>query len=492
MRILPSNPSLEENPDMFTDFGLPPNAATTRALVGERLQEGREKAGVAETLTVEWRGSPVHIEVIDMPLTALYYNPGTHRIRAQRSLDPQRDVLLEQDPWRPESQDYLHHLLTVRPAEPEHRDKAFDDLKASLAEFKQNEPGLITCEGILVNGNTRCAALRELNIVTHIRVGVLPPSCTWEDINDVELSLQLRQDKRRDYSYINRLLAIEEQRDALSRELSVIAKGFRTTTKSVERDLWVLAQLRELTERSVTTAGPALRLMDLEGAQGRLEELYRAYGKELDKSRERADLLKEARLAAIVLELPKTDLRFIEADFHARYLDKIIPEEFKVPGVAAPAVVAIPGLNRSVKAPPASVAAARGLTDVVLKAAAIRAAGDAVAPVEQVAAAGVFSSIQGAFNEALETAGRDSRLRKKRLAAPDRITDACKDLEQSITDLVMSRGSSSLDEGAFDDALCQLREVLGKLVVEAQRSIELPGDGLNWLIAAADTKPRQP
>ncbi len=471
---------------MFLDFGIPPNAATTRSLVEQRLKEQREYTGVAETLTVEWRGRPLHVEVIDMPLDALLYNPGTHRIRAQRSLDPARDAILTADPWAEKSQDYLRYLLTIRPSEPDRRDPAFDDLKGSLQEHKQNEPGLITREGILVNGNTRCAALRELNTITSMRVGVLPESCKWEDINDVELSLQLRPDQRRDYSYINRLLAIDEQRVQLNRDLSVIAKAFHTTTQACERDLWVLAQLRDLIERSVTADGASLRLMDLERSQEKLAELYRAFRNA--KTKEQADLLKEARLSAILLDFSKTDVRYIDADFQSRYLDKTLPDELRTTEVHTPSTVAIPGLNRSVKAAGANVAAARSVTDALLQAKAVEAIGEAATPAEQSAAASIISTYRDAFNEAIDTAGRDARLRRKRLAAPDRINDACKDLEQSITDLVMSRGNASLDEEAFDDAIDRLRAVLDKLAIEAQRSIDLPGNGLGWLIAAVNAK----
>ncbi|WP_280334240.1 transcriptional regulator [Nocardia wallacei] len=473
---------------MFTDYGLPPNAAATRSMVEQRLQEQRAGAGVPETLTVEWRGGPLHIEVIDMPLDVLSYNPGTHRIRAQRSLDPVRDAALTADPWSPESQDYLRHLLTIRPSEPDHRDPAFDDLKKSLEEHKQIEPGLITRDGILVNGNTRCAALRELNNISSIRVGVLPASCTWDDINDVELSLQLRPDERRNYSYINHLLAIEEQNIQLNRDLSVIAKAFHTTVKACERDLWILAQLRDLIQRSTTADGQALRLMDLERSKEKLLELYRAYVKESGKSKERAEVLKEARLAAIVLDYSKTDIRWIEPDFQSRYLDKALPDEFKVAATDAPPAVEIPGLGRSVKPTGANVVAARAMTDRLLQAKAVEAAGEAVAPAVLAVASKVVEAYNRAFEEAIESAGRDGRLRKKRLAAPDRINDACKDLEQSITDLVMSRGNSSLDEDAFDDAIDRLRLVLDNLALEAQRTIALPGDGLAWLIAAVNVK----
>ncbi|MFC1400263.1 MULTISPECIES: hypothetical protein [Streptacidiphilus] len=479
---------------MFTNFGVPPVATATRTLVEQRLKELRDDSGVAETLTVEWRGgSQLHVEVIDMPLDALYYNPGTHRIRAQRSLDPGRDAVLSADPWSAESQDYLQHLLTIRPSEPDRRDPDFEVLQRSLSTHGQNEPGLITRDGILVNGNTRCAALRETKKVSSIRVGVLPAACDWQDVNNVELSLQLRPDQRRDYSYINRLLAIEEQHVQLNRDLSVIAAAFHTDAKSCIRDLWVLAQLRDLIERSTTADGVSLRLMDLERSQEKLAELYRAYEKEKAKSRERADLLKEARLAAIVLDFAKTDVRFIDADFQSRYLDKTMPANLRPAEPAAAAAVAIPGLNRSIRAGGADVATARAVTDTLLRAEAVKAAGESAAPAEQfAAAAAVVASYRDAFNEAIDTAGRDFRLRKKRLAAPDRVGDACKDLEQSVTDLVMSRGNGSLDEGAFDDALAQLRTVMRKLAVEAQRSIDLPGNGLAWLIAAADVKQPQP
>ncbi|MBP2189953.1 ParB N-terminal domain-containing protein [Nocardia goodfellowii] len=419
-----------------------------------------------------------------MPLVDLYYNPSTHRIRAQRELDPSRDAALTKDPWSAESQDYLRHLLTRRPSAPEHRDPDFEDLKGHLEQHKQLEPGLITRDGILVNGNTRCAALRELSVVS-MRVGVLPSSCTWDDINDVELSLQLRFDERRDYSYINRLLAIEEQRVTLNRDLSVIARAFHTDSKSVERDLWVLAQLKDLIARSKKGGGPSLRLMDLEGAKERLFELYRAYRDEHAKNKERADILKETRFAAIILEFSKTDVRYIDPEFPKKYLEKKLPENLK-PAKVVTAPKAIPGLGRSVKAEGPEVMEARALTDALLQTKAVEVTGST--PEDRAASALVIRSYREAFNEALDGAGRDFRLRKKRLAAPDRIGDACKDIELSITDLVTSRGSSSLDEGAFDDALDQLRTVLGRLAFEAKRTVDLPGAGLDWLVAAVNVK----
>lgn len=277
---------------MSNDFGQPPLAAENEELVEQRLKELAADSSLQETLTVEWRTKPLVVQVIDMPVESLYYNPGTHRIRAQRSFDPARDRLLDENPWTEESQDYLRHLLQAEPSDPAKRDKDFEELKESLKDFKQNEPGLITREGVLVNGNTRAVALSELG-VAYIRVGVLPESCTWADINSVELSLQLRHDTRRPYSYINRLLTIEEE-VAAGRQLADIAKEFRIRTTTAEQDLWVLACLKDLTERSKTEQAQ-LRLLDFEDAQEKLRELHRAYGKAAKANREKAELLKESR-----------------------------------------------------------------------------------------------------------------------------------------------------------------------------------------------------
>ncbi|MFC8667282.1 transcriptional regulator [Streptomyces sp. NPDC057199] len=465
---------------MSKDFGRPPLAEENRTLVEQRLKEAAVGKGIRETLTVEWRTQPLHVEVIDMPVDSLYYNPGTHRIRAQRSHDPERDLTLDEDPWCPDGQDYLHYLLKALPADPSKGDPDFDKLLESLRDFKQNEPGLITRDGILVNGNTRRAALKELG-VANIRVGVLPDSCTWDDINAVELSLQLRPDSRREYSYINRLLTIDEQH-LLGRPMADIARDFRIRATTCEQDLWILSCLRDLVERS-KDGEAQLRLLDFEKQQEKLRELHRRYVKEAAVSRDNAELLKELRLVAIALNFSKTDVRLIEPDFKDRYLDRRLPDGLKA-APSAPSAIAIPGLNRSVRSAAPKVAEAKALTDIVLKAKAVETAEDGNLSARGTTAAQTFASARDAIEDALEPAGKDARIRKRKQAAPDRIADACQDIEQCITDLVLARASRSLDEEAFDEAVIKLHDTLGKLAHESARSIKTPGDGVSWLLDA--------
>ncbi|MEU8304828.1 transcriptional regulator [Actinomadura sp. NPDC048955] len=471
---------------MSKDFGEPPRAAENRAMVEQLLKEAHDADGIKETVTIEWRGQPRHMEVIDVPIDSTYYNPATHRIRAQRSHDPARDAQLEADPWSDDSQDYLQYLLRALPSNPAERDNRYDQLRDNLRDFKQSEPGLITREGVLVNGNTRRAALKELGS-SHIRVAVLPASCTWADVSAVELALQLRNDRRRDYSYINYIFALEEQL-ATGRPIEDVARDFHKRVDTCQRDLWILNLLRDLIKRS-EQGGARLRLLDFEDAAGKLQELHRRYIKESASSKDKAEMLKETRLAAIVMDFSKTDVRLIEPDFRRRYVDRLLPEEIKDAlrhSASAAGSVKIPGISRPVSSGGPQVTEAKALTDMVLKGKVISVADGQLPSEDDKAAAQRYEELKEVFDRAMEPAGKDARVRKRKQAAPDRLMEACNSIDQCITDIGYARASRSLDEEALDEALLNVRQTLGRLAAEVARTIQMdPGDGAAWLLDAA-------
>jgi hypothetical protein len=475
---------------MLREFPPPPRAAEFSELIKKKVEEVKAAGGTRETVTVDWNEQQAHVEVIDLPLNGLYFNPGTHRIRAQRSHDPVRDEALEKDPWSAESQDYLKFLLQASPTDPNLRDPDFDKLKESLHQFGQNDPGLVTHHGVLVNRNTRAAALRELGMQT-MRVGVLPESFTWADINAVELSLQLRKDHRRDYSYINRLLAMEEQA-SLGRTPEQIAKEFRIQVRTYHQERWILSTIRELIDRSKQAGGVALRLVDWEGAQERLKELHRLYVKLESVDRDQAEVLKELRLAAILLEFSKTDVRHIDEGFlKGKYLERTLPATLKAsaPAEDQPEAVTIPGLGLAVPAASSAVSEARALNDRILRASAAVRSGKAELPdSDKAEEQSVLDEAKDAFDKAIEAAGRDTRLRKRKQQAQDRLAEACASIDQCVMDLVQARTSRSLDEEAFDEAVLKLRASLRKLAQQAARGLPNPGDGVSWLMDAVSAE----
>ncbi|WP_285689352.1 transcriptional regulator [Actinoplanes sp. NBRC 103695] len=453
-------------------------------MVADRIEQARSQGGTRESVTIEWRGQPCHIDVVPMPIADLYYNPETHRIRAQRDHDLAKDKGLTSDPWSDESQEYLHYLLTADPADPSRRDVNFDNLMDDLRLYEQKDPGIITPSGILVNGNTRHAALRELGR-ENIRVGVLPGDWTWPDIRAVELELQLRKEHRRDYSYINQLIAIEDEA-ARGLPEAEICKKFRIQSKTFRQARWILQFVRDAIERSKvelpdgSIAG--MRLVDFEDHQEKLKELQRKYVELEPRDHEGAERMKENRLIAIVLGKAKTDIRWIEPNFREKHLEGKLPAQLKFDGEGGGDRVSIPGLSprATVTGESKSVKAAKATTDAVLKAKATSSAGKAPAATLQ-EANDLINSMDAALEKGIRAAGRDGSLRKRKAAAPEKLSDANDLLKSVVDDIVEARSKGLLDIDALDEGFLVIRRTLAAIVAQVSRGVSEPGDGLLWL-----------
>lgn len=464
----------------------PPNATEVQNVVEERLADFDGAGGLQETVTIDFRGQQTSLPVISMPVSLLKYNPDTHRIRAQRDLDPVRDRELRDAPYGTAAQQYLHDLLKGSPADPGKTDPSFEVLKEDLRDNGQNDPGIITRTGVLINGNTRRAALKELG-QTDIRVAVLPGSAGLDDWHNVELALQLRRDHRRDYSFMNLLLAIDE-RLAGGRSPGAIQSDFRMRPSTFDRNVWILQFVREAIQRSATDAGggkPAisLRLIDFEADQGQLEELYRAWNALKSKSSDDAEALKEQRLLAMVLDKSKTDLRLIEPDFADKYLKHVVPEP--IPGKQNLTVV--PGTAISTPGPSAKLEALRVFTTSILQAKAIAQSPGHAGHETITAATRTLTKIDAELNSALDKAGKNSRITKRRFAASERLTDAAEAFDLAATAVAEARATSSFEVEDIEDALNQIQRSVTKFAQLVSRSGPVEGDrpGLAWLRSAA-------
>lgn len=466
------------------DVQRPANYLRVREVVESRLNAARDEGGVRETVNVEWRSSQMAVPVITMPANLLSYNPLTHRIRAQRTVDPTRNAELERDPYGEAAQMYLHALLAGDPTDPSKEDTTFAALKQDLNEHGQTDPGIITRDGVLINGNTRCAALRDLS-VEHIRVGVLPSDAGLDDLQSIELSLQLRRDLKRDYSFMNFLLAVDERRIA-GRPAAEIQRDFRIKAPTYERAVWILSFVQEVIDRSTVKTNDgqqvSMHLIDFESDQGKLEELYRVYASRKAKSPDEAEALREQRLMALILDKSKTDLRLIDHDFSDLYLKKVVPQDT---GTVEPTKRTIPGTNIPAPAPSTKVSILRAFTTELLRAKAVEKAGDRVTPSEIAEAGESLGKVRTALNDALEKAGKTGRLIKKRFGPVERLSDANDDLQLCIQAVAEARATANFRSEDLNDDLAVLRANLVKLSQLVSRGVEGDADGVNWLVQVA-------
>ncbi|GGF35470.1 hypothetical protein [Williamsia phyllosphaerae] len=466
----------------MSNFGIPPKGEEIRGVIEQRLKQAMRENGAK--VTIDWRGEPRHLYVIKMPVEMLYLNPDTHRIRAQRTLDADRNRAIEENPWGQEAQQYLHDLLRQRPANPDQTDPDYTALMDELDDAGQREPGIVSPDGILVDGNTRAAALIDLGEQI-IKVGVLPDDTSRRDINAVELSLQLRKDRRRDYSYINRLIAIDEELSR-GRSESDVAKDFNIKPTTLQRDRWVYALILNAIDRSKDAEGASLRLIDFEQHQEKLRELHRDYATLAKTDSEAANRLLQSRLAMVLLDYPKTSLRLAESDFYSRYLESRLPDKLKNPASVQEEELGVPGISEAVlPAKSGDSAAAEALTSQLLRAKAIAGDKEYGTPEQVAEASSIMKHARTTFDIAVKLAGQNAELVKRQTAVPERLTDAADYITQCGNEFSEARAKRALDDEAFDDALIVLRDSLETLARRAGRVYPAPGEGVAWLLEAA-------
>lgn len=176
-----------------------------------------------------------------------------------------------------ESVQQVQHELLVRLAKKGVADSVVPVIDV-LEKEGQREPILMAASGVVVNGNRRLAAMRELGM-THLNVMVLPSDATADEIVDIEASLQGRPETKLDYDWIG------------DGELINCLIGMGRTTKQVADQL-------HRAEKDIKNALQALTEVDLylkewahaEGEYSRVREDAEQLFKDLPKRLEGKDM----------------------------------------------------------------------------------------------------------------------------------------------------------------------------------------------------------
>ena len=117
-----------------------------------------------------------------------------------------------------------------------------------LKDEGQREKLLITSTGVVVNGNRRLAAMRELCIrndgsiderFTHVLVAVLPSDVTLDEIDDLEADFQAKRETKLEYDWISDASLIRRQ-VSKGRTAIQVAERLRRNKTDVENALLAL------------------------------------------------------------------------------------------------------------------------------------------------------------------------------------------------------------------------------------------------------------
>lgn len=219
-----------------------------------------------------WHGGEHYFPVIELPLDVPLLNAESHRIRAELEV-PELDYV-RKERTSPEAQSALTDLWRLA-----HR--KYDKLKESLQVDGQTEPGVISRTGIMINGNTRLVALRDLNDANRqwIRVAVLDVDARPRELAQLELRLQVRDPLRDPYKLSNELLFVEEmaREYGQSDEQVAISLGWSPSRPALGKrrvELWrrILNLIREMQRRD-----PQLPIVFFDDKLQQLKELEQKY-----------------------------------------------------------------------------------------------------------------------------------------------------------------------------------------------------------------------
>jgi hypothetical protein len=270
-----------------------------RALDAYHLRKDRR------TLTVPIRGEQQHLQVIRVTPSNLLLNHDNSRLVAQLEEHSKNKIVMD-NPESHEAQEVLSDLLR--------NTEKFKELKAQLKDLGQQEPGLITRSGLLVNGNTRMVALKDLESEGKsegIDVAVLPGDINTEVLMDIEMTLQMTKLTHQDYSFTNELIMMNRYKltgktnAELARKMGWIRRGI----KKVEQHLRIFKIIEEVRHRS----DPKLPFSVFDSKKQHLIDLDDSYQlKKMTGELDAAEEIKWTRIAAIILHINKDHVRSID------------------------------------------------------------------------------------------------------------------------------------------------------------------------------------
>lgn len=169
----------------------------------------REKGNPFGMLEIPWQDTLQSMQVYKIPLSYLVYNKYNGRILSRtKSLEKQNHTI---DVETEEGKKQIEQLLWDS---KEDRNKKTEK---DLDDFGQKKVGIITRDGIIIDGNRRAMLLNRLGKVDYFKAVVLPVKLDENsiEIQKLETSFQMGEDEKLGYNPIEKYLKAKDLFDVL-------------------------------------------------------------------------------------------------------------------------------------------------------------------------------------------------------------------------------------------------------------------------------------
>ena len=220
-----------------------------------------EAKASTSTETMPFRNKLEPMKVIRIPIELLLYRMENGRTRMKqeefirRNNKPEDYFLTGEE--NEEVQAAQHSILAELA-----RDSRGNILEELAYRRAQTEKLLITHTGVVVNGNRRLAAMRELlspetgktntefASFANVDVVVLPSNATTPDIEEIEADLQEIPETKLEYDWISRRLKLRHRRDVLKIVPETLRRWYRfRSLKDINKEIEQLELAEDYLER---------------------------------------------------------------------------------------------------------------------------------------------------------------------------------------------------------------------------------------------------
>jgi hypothetical protein len=364
--------------------------------------------------------------------------------------------LFTEDPLGPIAQDAQYNIL--------HSQEGFGDLKLDLSERGQQDPAIVTADGVLINGNRRCAALRSLYLednhpgARYAKCLVLPPDATAAELTDLETELQIARDFKQEYGWINEAFLIEELFERENKDFSRVAKRMHRTKADVQSLYEKLQQVHQLVDLS----GGVRQHIDFNDNEAAFDELSKHIK---NKQPAEAEAVRSVYFLGTLAGVPYRKLRLLRRPDSAALVQKELERDPSLRKLVAAtdcidATAAEPDILDDVL----GTGPEPGPITPVLTFLAAKKADETIAldRGQSVDVQGVLESIQSAIAAAADEAKEEQKDQVAVSAPMTRVNSAIDEFERALAALPKARTFPDFDGNAVADRVRHLRTLIDK------------------------------
>lgn len=197
----------------------------------DKIQEiiKRDKENPFGKLEIPWEDGLQSLEVYKIPLDYLVYNKYNGRILSRtKSLESQQKKI---DAETKEGKELIEKLLWE--SKKDRNEKTLHSIKTSGG---QQKPGIITRDGIIIDGNRRAMLLGKSGMYDYFKAVVLPVTLEENplEIEKLETSFQMGEDEKLGYNPIEKYLKAKGLYQTLARK-SYSAQDANPDQKAIEK-----------------------------------------------------------------------------------------------------------------------------------------------------------------------------------------------------------------------------------------------------------------